>query len=307
MAVTEVLQELLASDRPLRASRLAYLSDLHRDEKNELAEVWPRISTDRRQQLIESLIDLAEDNPELIFDDVFLIALSDTDASVRVLALRGLWEYESTSVLPTLIRLAEQDSDIAVRAEAALLLGRFAVLAEIGRLSSADASRLNESLRSIITNRDESVEVRARAVEAAGVISEPWVEQMIRWAYNCGNHRLRVSAVHAMGRNADPEWLPSLLKELESDDPELRYESAIACGSLGLQEAVPQLASHLDDDDVDVRTAVISSLGQIGGREAKTHLTMLLKSPDSWVRDAATQALAEADFNDDPLAFHIRG
>jgi HEAT repeat protein len=110
-----------------------------------------------------------------------------------------------------------------------------------------------------------------------------------------------------MGRNCDARWLSTLVRELKSDDAEMRYEAATACGSLGDEAAVPHLLPLFKDDDAEVQEAAVQALGQIGGQEAKRALEDCLASPEERVRDAALAALAEVDFGEDPLDFKLRG
>ena len=53
--------------------------------------------------------------------------------------------------------------------------------------------------------------MRGRALESLGARSEPWVRDLIEEAYDSGDRRLQISAVHAMGTSADSQWLPSIL------------------------------------------------------------------------------------------------
>jgi HEAT repeat protein len=55
-----------------------------------------------------------------------------------------------------------------------------------------------------------------------------------------------------------------------------------------------------------VKEAAIHSLGEIGGRQAREALLALLDSESEAVRDAATEALAQLDFEEDPLSFRYR-
>jgi HEAT repeat protein len=86
----------------------------------------------------------------------------------------------------------------------------------------------------------------------------------------------------------------------------MRFEAASALGSLEDQEAVDPLTALLNDEDVEVRTAAIGALGEIGGPVAKAALEELLAEGDELVQDAVVEALAEADFADDPLGFSAR-
>jgi HEAT repeat protein len=307
VSLQDYLGELADSSTPLGVARLVNLSSLVPDEVSAFEEAWRGIDVRRRRQVIHQLIELAEDNVELNFDAVFRVSLSDSDAEVRRSGIRGLWEYEGRDLIPALVARLLEDTDENVRSEAALALGRYAVKAEFDDVRASDAGMVDDALRRAIADPDQTTEVRARAVEAVGVRSQPWVLEIIEHAYRSDQHRLRVSALHAMGRSCDPRWLSTLFHELTSDNAEMRYEAATACGSLGDEAAVPHLVPLLRDDDTEVQEAAIQAMGQIGGTEAKRALEDCLASREQRVRDAALAALVEADFGEDPLAFKLRG
>jgi HEAT repeat protein len=300
------LEELRDSTRPLVVSKLANLSNLSPEELAPFLGVWPTMAADRRRRILNELAELAEDNVELNFDEVFRAALGDADSEVRRVAVRGLWEYTGRDLIEPLVRLLHEDAEPAVRAEAALALGRFALRAEFEELRPVDAERVEKALRRTVDEAVEVVEVRARAVEALGARSMAWVQAIIEETYHSAEQRLRVSAVHAMGRNCDPVWLPVLFRELASEDPEMRYEAVTACGSIGDEASLPHVLPLMEDGDAEVQGAAIEALGAIGGRAAKKALQQAVGDPREHVREAALAALAEADFNDDPLSFRYR-
>ncbi|MGA2285771.1 MAG: HEAT repeat domain-containing protein [Dehalococcoidia bacterium] len=304
MALEDYLQELKDPSRPLLASRLSELSSLSPDEAQTFSGVWPEIEVARRRQLLRRLLELAEDNVEMDFDRVFTTALKDEDADVRSLAVQGLWEHESRDVIPPLIELLRNDPSATVRAEAATSLGTFVLRAEFQRLHPADSRRIEEALRAAI-DADQSMEVRGRAMESVGALSAPWVRDRIENAYRSKNWRLRVSAVHAMGRNCDPRWFSLLTSELESDSPEMRFEAATACASCCDESAIPHLKPLLEDEDAEVQEAVIAALGEIGGEEAREALEEMARHPEARVREAVASALEELEFNEDPLGFNL--
>jgi len=307
VSLEDYLGELVDSSTPLTVARLVNLSHLVPDEASAFEEAWRNTDVRRRRLVMRQLIELAEDNVELNFDAVFRVSLSDIDAEVRRFGIRGLWEYEGRDLIPTLVALLLEDTDETVRAEAALALGRYALKAELDEIRASDAGIVDDALRRTIADPEQPTEVRARAVEAVGARRQPWVPQIIEDAYHSDQHRLRVGALHAMGRNSDARWLSTLVRELESDDAEMRYEAAIACGSLGDEAAVSHLLPLFKDDDTEVQEAAIQALGQIGGQEAKRALENCLASPEGRVRDAALAAQAEVDFGDDALGFKLRG
>jgi len=302
----DYLAELKDDGQPVKAARLSRLSQLGEEERVLFLKAWSAFSPKRRRQVIRLLVDLAEDNVELNFDNIFLPSLSDSDAQVRADAIRGLWEYDNRDLIEPLIHLLSADGDVDVRAEAALALGRFVLQWEFGALRDRYFRRVEGVLRQALGNGEEEMEVRARALEALGACSLPWVRQAIRQAYADEDRRLRVSAVHAMGRNCDPNWLPILFQELSSADAEMRFEAALACGSLADEAAVPRLTPLLEDQDAEVQAATIAALGEIGGREAKAALMRYLDHPSRIVRDAVREALSLADFDEDPFSFSIR-
>jgi len=307
VSLEDYLRELVDSSTPLVAARLVNLSSLVPDEASAFEEAWRGADVHRRRQVMRQLIELTEDNVELNFDAVFRVGLSDSDAEVRRFGIRGLWEYDGRDLIPTLVALLLTDADQAVRVEAALGLGRYALKAEFDKIRASDASIVDDALRRAIADHEQTTEVRARAVEAVGARSQPWVLQVIEDAYHSDQHRLQVSALHAMGRNCDARWLSTLVRELKSDDAEMRYEAATACGFLGDEVTVPHLQPLLKDDDTEVQEAAIQALGEIGGQEAKRALEDCLASPEERVRAAALAAIAELDFGEDPLGYKLRG
>ncbi len=307
MSFETLIEELTDPARPLAVSKLVGLSGMSAEEASRFRNVWQELDDRRRLWLIHELVDLVEDNVELNFDAVFFVALADTDPDARRAAVLGLGEHEGRDLIDPLTGLLDADPDAAVRAEAALALGRHVLQAEFGTLRAADAERIAGALRRTITDPTETVEVRARALESLGALCEDWVRDLIQDAYESADRRLRISAVHAMGRSCDSAWLSSVFAELESDDAEMRYEAAAAAGAIADLEATPSLAPLLHDEDPEVQEAAIAALGQIGGVGAKETLQELLAEGDDRVREAVLAALAEVDFAHDPLAFKLQG
>jgi HEAT repeat protein len=295
MGLREYLEELADAGRPLRVSKLANLSQLSSEERDEFERAWPEFDSERRLQILNQLNDLAEDNPELNFDAVFLVSLHDSDPRLRTAALEGLWEYDERDLIPVLIDIMQRDESPEVRAAAALGLGRFVVLGEFGSLRPADLTSIEDALAEAINDSAESEDVRARALESIGARSEPWVSDLISDAYASGSHRMQVSAIHAMGRSCDSDWLPDVIQQLQNDDPELRYEAATAAGMIGDEAAVPHLAFLVHDEDGEVQETAIEALGEIGGPEARGVLVRLLSSGDERAEEIARDALASMD------------
>lgn len=301
------LEELSDPERPLVSSKLITLSNMNHDEQAAFRNAWLPMSTERRLEVMSRLVLLGEDNVELNFDHVFRTGLEDEAPLVRVKSIEGLFEYENRDLIAPLVRLLRQDAEETVRSAAATALGRFAMLAGLQKLSPEDAKRVEEVLLSVIDDEEETLEVKRRSVEAVAPIGVPRVNQVIQEAYRSHDLPMKASAVFAMGRNCQPRWLPTLLKELESQEQVLRYEAAVASGELAAEAiaAVPRLIALVHDQDAEVQMAALKALGQIGGREAKQALQSFLKDGDEKVQVLAAQALEELMAEEDPLNFNM--
>ena len=305
--VESYAQELADPAQPLAVGKLANLSSIEPEEAALVRDVWLEMELTRRQRLVQELIDLAEDNVELNFEAVFFIALTDLDAGVRKSAIEGLWEYEERDLIDSLLDLLERDPNAGVRAESALSLGRFVLQGEFGKLAASDTERIERALRKAIDSTAEVVEVRGRALESIGAHSAPWVAELIQRAVESTDRRLLLSAVHAMGRSCDVDWLPQVIDALASDDAGIRFEAAGACGALGDAAAIPHLVAAIEEEDAEVQEAAVAALGEIGGTQAKETLEALIAGENERLRDAARAALIELDFATDPLGIKLEG
>ncbi len=302
-SIEKIIVELGNTDKPLLNSKLTELSNLSSAEVELLERSWTAIDPKRRRQIVQRLVELAEDNLELNFDSIFKYCLRDQDDEVRSKAIEGLWENEDASLIDPLINLLKSDSSEKVRAAAAMGLGKFAILAEHKKLRPCHTSKIQEALLGAIADKNQSVEVSRRALEAIAPMSLPQVKAAIMEAYQSHNSRLRISSIYAMGKSCDPGWLPILLKELSSADAEVRYEAAGACGELEEEAAVPSLIKLVNDPDVDVQMAAIQALGKIGSSQAKECLQQCLDNASEAVRQVAEQVLNELESQKDLLSF----
>ena len=297
------MKELCDTKRPLAFSKLVNLSDLSREELEIFRREWRGIDVARRRQIVERMVELAWDNLELDFDAIYRFCINDADSEVKVKAIEGLAECEDHSLIEPLISLLLGDLEHSVRAAAAAALGTFVLLDEFGELTASDAEKVEKALFSAFNNNKEEMDVRRRALEAISTLSRPQVEELIRQAYQSDSLDLKASALCAMGLNCNPAWLSTILQELGSPHPRLRFESARACGELESEETVPKLIELIHDSDFEVQMSAIESLGKIGGNRAKEALRECLDSDNEAIIEAAQNALDEMKFWEDPFAF----
>ena len=170
------------------------------------------------------------------------------------------------------------------------------LLAEMEEIDEGKAASVRQAL--LVTSRNplEDVEVRRRAIESLGYLSDDEIRAVIEDAYNAPSEKLQASALSAMGRSLDQYWSGTILMELSNPNPEVRLEAVRASGELELKRAVPALVDLLEDPHRPVLLGTIHALGQIGGPVARQALEMMAESEDEEVVQGAEDALAELEF-----------
>lgn len=305
MATFNEKLDAVGKGNPPSPAALTFLSDLGSSDRADLRERWPALPTERRRHIVHELVEIAEDNIDMDFRHVFLVALEDLDPEVRTTAVEGLYEDESKLLLGRLLDMLRRDPDEGVREAVAMALGRFTYIAHCTDKLGPNGDRLRQTLLDAANDRGEGRTVRRRAIESLGYFhGDREVEELISEAYRSGGVQAE-SAVFAMGRSMDERWQQVVLDELESSRPPMRYEAARAAGEMSMAEALPFLTRMVDDRDTEVKLAAIWSLGQIGGKPAREALLRALESSEPAVREAAQEAIDEMAFNSNPL--DVRG
>ena len=303
MAMEEFLETLADPSADAANADFIEISDLSPSELGTFARVWFTIPAERQRWIISTMVALAEDNPELDFCSVFKMCLKDKDEVVQGKAIEGLWEYEDRSIINGLVQILRSDRSPEVRSAAAVALGKFAYLIQEGKLLPKDADLVCDNLMEALEDEEEHLEVRRRSLEAVAPFNTATVQEYVSWAYNSNDMKLKSSSIYAMGRTGETNWLPVLIKELQSPEPSVRYETANACGDLGDEEVVPHLVPLLQDDDYQVQVAGLSALGKIGGPLAKRVLIRCIKEGDAVLEEAARTALESVEFLEDPMSY----
>jgi HEAT repeat protein len=305
MTFERVLDHICDERTPLSHPRLYMLSELRPDEMELFASRWATMSAMRRRHVTAALVEIAEVNVTVDFSGIFRLGLDDDDAEVRTHSIDGLWEDEGPALVDSLLRMLSSDPSIPVRAAAATSLGRFVLLSELEELDEELGNRIVKALWEVLEDPSEALGVRRRVVEAISFSGEERVRGIIEEAYHHQSEKMRVSAIFSMGRSADPTWGPSVISELTSPNPEMRFEAARACGELELREAVPGLIDLILDPDREVQQAAIFALGKIGGQEARRALQACCESDDEVIATAGDEALGELEFTSGIFEFPL--
>ena len=303
MSLETCLRHIADQDAALNYPALTDLSDLSPSDVGRFARTWTRVSPERKCEVVDGLVEMAEDDAQLDFSAIFKLGLEDMDRGVRERAISGLWEYEDRSLIRVLAALLAADKAGEVRASAAVALGKFAMLAQDGKLLKKDSDTVQSVLMESLTNEEEWLDVRRRALESVAVFRGDAVDQYIRWAYDSDDLKLKCSSIYAMGRSGEQAWSNVLVRELQNPNPSIRYEAANACGEMDNEEAVTQLVVLLHDDDAQVQLAAVGALGKVGGDLAKRALRRCVEQEDPVLEDAARTALENISAVEDPLGF----
>jgi len=303
--ITTTLNHLGDTRRELQYKELRQLNDIGVDAQPEFQAVWHGIDSQRRSEIASALAELAEDNVEFDFRDVFSVLLNDTEPDVRRIAVDGLWEDERLSTMRQLLPMLATDPAEDVRAAVALALGRFAYRASLSEVPKRAAAELRQNLLASAANLDLPDEIRRRSLEGLGYFEGEDVTTLIAQAYASGRGQLKESALVAMGRSLDMRWLPIFEAELQSSVAALQYEAVRAAGEFGAQaeRLLPKALPLVDSQDTEVALAAIWALGQIGGDAARRTLQRLTRSEKPALQEAAQEALAELDLDNTSFSF----
>lgn len=270
---------------------LSVVSDLDRHELKRFAIVWKVLSESRRRDLIRLLGREADEHIELFFEAINCLALKDSDAEVRRMAIDNLWECEDSRLVLSLLSALENDDDERVRATAAKALGRFVLMGQMEKISQASLTQIEQSLFNSHAD-DPSRFVHLAALESIGFSSHEKVSSIISQAYEKDDPASKQSALKAMGRSANDAWAGQVIGSLHDKTPEVRGESAIAAGELELKESVDPLIELLDDPHPLVIEAAIWGLGHVGGKKAEETLIAFSETnEDPQLEDPLSEAL----------------
>ncbi len=279
-------------------ARLYYgLSDLSIDEVRQLKPMWEALPDEARRRLTRELVELSEANFDLTYNALGRLALLDDDAEVRAAAIEVLWEDDTPDLMNQLVEMSHGDEAPVVRAAALSALGRFILLGELEEFPETEAVKAQDAAISALSNPDEEVEVRRRALEAIANCSHEIVDSAIEEAYESHERLMNISAVFAMGRTCDEKWSEQVMRELDSADPEMRYEAARAAGELMLIDAVPALSRMAFENDRELQDTAIWALGEIGGKEASRVLNTLAENARQDGDDDLVEAIEDAIAN----------
>jgi HEAT repeat protein len=300
ITIDDALDLLLNEDRSLTQRYLELFSDLSSKDIAKVKMVWPQIEAKRRQGLLKDLIEFADIEPMMFYDELAEALLDDKDPSIRASALELLWQTEEPHLIDRFMTLLLADPVDTVRANAATGLAKFVYLGELEDITEKDYKRVVEALAQTFIG-DEPDTVKRRALEALSFSGDARADDFIKSSYNRKEQEWVVSALFSMGRSANEAWNDTVLSRINDQNPEIAAEAITAAGELGIKAAREPILEMIDQgiDDEDVRFAVIEAIAKIGGESVRSALEMMHETARSTDEEEFIEgALEELEFTD---------
>jgi len=300
-----VLGALTNSDQSFPPRYLQFFNDLAPVDLAALKKAWPRVPLLRKRSLLKKLNERFDEDDLLSYEDIGAMLLQDEDGEVRTRALKLLEETTDSRLIPSLVRMVQQDPEAETRARAATVLGQFVQLGEMGDLPDGKRELVEETL--LKAAHDEHTSIARAALESLGYSSRPELEDLIISAFNRPDPLWQATALFAAGRSADNRWQEQIITGLLSEDVPVRLVAVQSAGELELKAARRTLLEMLEEEeDDDVFQAIIWSLSQIGGEDVRTYLEALLaKAEDDDQIEYIEEALANLSFTEDMEKFDL--
>ena len=306
-SIHDLIKSLLDLETPFPARLLYQFSDMPSDDRKVLATAWLRIPLMRRRAVLQDLLELAEHDDLLMFEEIGRIALGDSDADCQVSGISMLLEAEDPKLIPIYLNLlADADKAEFVRAAAANALGFYVYLGELEEIKTDLHHKIEDALL-LAYAKDPSDLVQRRALESLGYSSREEIPPLLRYASAKDSEEWLESALFAMGRSADNQWEALVLENLDHDNPEVKGQAIHAAGELSLSSARVRLLRKLDREKDDyLRSEMIWALSQIGGEGIEDKFEQLLaKTDDDEEATLLEEALDMLNFTNEIADFEL--
>jgi cyclophilin family peptidyl-prolyl cis-trans isomerase/HEAT repeat protein len=226
--------------------------------------------------------------------------LKHASAAVRERAALAIGRIGDKRGTDALIAMLEHEGSEPARAMAAFALGEM------------EDARGVSALMAVVEREEESLSVRARAVESLGKIAgvqanadtlgktaverinQSLIAQLPGSQTSLERKPLTSLTIAALMRIRSPASVEPLTRQLKSKDAEIRAQSANALARLRqpIDGAVPALIEALNDSDADVRANAARALGASKDARAVAPLLKLLDDESERAEVNAVRALA---------------
>jgi len=130
----------------------------------------------------------------------------------------------------------------------------------------------------------DDFDTQSSAAKALGTLGNEAMEKILV-KLRTRNRSAKLGVIQALGMIRDPRAVDPLIKEMNDENPEIRWDSAIALGEIGDERAIPSLKKALEDPDKYVRCGAAFGLSKIGWKpeNAKEKALYFIGMQEWWV------------------------
>jgi len=224
--------------------------------------------------------------------DALQRAAASTDESVRLEAVKGLYESQDIRAVTVLARLASQDGSVKVRymAKKAVFLLRKVLREELKKTASFSGEFSTIPRPDKASPAEDATSAVVRPSESSSCVSID--AAAFEKAYAGATADERIHFIQAAVRYNARESVPILVKAAADEtDERVRATLAISLGILGGPSEIPVVGSFLHDEDPRVRANAVEGLEYIGSDAALSIVVRLLSDPDNRIRANVVKAL----------------
>jgi HEAT repeat protein len=289
------------------------LDTLRYGTETEIAALIQAVKNEKTSALDKELITLAESSGNKnILTGIFSFFAETEKKGLEERALRAIGERddeENETVLAAVDYLGKLKAPEAVPSLRELIdsgEGRFigAAIRALGRAASGEekgsslSGETAEYLTDYYTNREPADENRREIIVALGETgSEQAVPFLAELAANSEERApLRIAALEAISKIADPGGLPAVIEAVSSADPNIRSAAITALGPFSGDEADKAILEGFRDSYYRTRLGAAQAAGKRRLEEAVPYLRYRAENDDvPAVKDEAIRALGAID------------
>ena len=304
--MSEIVEEFLAAEDvdgigvPGLES-LRQLSGLNRADAAAIVGAWEEWSEEAVGGTFEQLVQLAEVDSGVEFDELFAQCMSQPDDEIRATAVSALTGNGDSQLIEPLCALLLGDSSWEVRSRSAIALGAYAEYADAERISAHRAERILAVLSEAID--DPAPEVSGAALVAYAGMPDSDSNGVIDQVFDPDSDDSEALAFvyAAMGRSSGRHWLSEVLHAFDHPSAQVRRSATLAYGELAdPDDDLGCLEAQIDDEDLEVQLAAITALMTIGTQDARTMLTQAAQdTTEPAVRELAEDLLSQLSDEDE--------
>ena len=211
--------------------------------------------------------------------DTYLNSLKDEDIQIRAHSIIALGKTGNGEAIKWLIQILENKSEVDwLRGCAAIALGRIS------------GDEVIEPLLNAL--QDDSITVVRAVISSLGDVSSkrtvPYLQAILEDADKADLHAITVTVLGKIGGH---DIMPTLLRQLERPNNQVRICAAMALSELRSAETVMQFIKLMDDEEECLRAIAASSLGLLKDKSAVEPLIGALSDGAETVRAIAASSL----------------